>query len=128
MTTIKEWTYKGKRCKIIQDSDLGHYCGYVQTGLRGNITINAELWRLIEVHGGINYGIDEEGWIGFDCAHINDICVDENGEVTSDYFKNREDEDSIIWSPEDVEEEVEKFAEQIIALEKTVHEAERSEQ
>lgn len=127
MTTIKKWTYKGKRCKITQHPKLGYYYGYVQTGLRGNIIENTKIYRLIEVNGGITHGIDEEGWIGFDCGHSHDICVDENGEVTGDYHKNREDDDTITWSPEDVKEEVEKFADQIIALEDTIHKVKRYE-
>lgn len=128
MKKIKEWTHNGRRCKITKDEDLGHYCGYIRTGLRGDINdIDTKLYKLIEVNGGITYGLDEDGWIGFDCAHSHDICVDENGDITGDFFRDREDENSIVWSPKDVKEEVEKLAEQFTALENVVHSAKRFE-
>lgn len=126
MTTIREWTYKGKRCKITKDEDLGHYCGYVQTGLRGNInTTDNKIFHLIDVNGGITYGIDDDGWLGFDCAHSHDICVEEKGELTGEFLKDRNSKDSVVWSPEDVKEEVEDFADQIIALENVIHSVKR---
>ena len=120
--TKEEWTYKGRRCKIVMDPDLGHYCGYIRTGLRGSLT-TTKIHRLVDVNGGITYGVDEDGWIGFDCAHSHDICVDENGEPTSDFFADKDDEHSIVWTPEKVKEEVENLADQFEALENIVHEA-----
>lgn len=53
-------------------SSGGYWCGYVRLpkehpffGLRMEDIA-------IDVHGGITYS-DSSGWIGFDCAHYNDI-------------------------------------------------------
>lgn len=122
----EEWTYNGRRCKIVRDQELGHYCGYIQTGLRGHITkYENKLFRLIDVNGGLTYGIDENGWVGFDTAHAYDVSVDEDGEVLrEDMVYDKNSEDSIIWTPEKVKEEVESLADQFEALENTVHEVE----
>jgi len=121
----KEFTYKGRRCKIVRDSGLGHYCGYIRTGLRGNInSVENKLYRLIDVHGGITYGVDEEGWVGFDTAHARDINKDEEGNITNqDALYDEDDEKSTIWTPEIVREEIEDLADQWESLEKTVHSA-----
>jgi hypothetical protein len=29
----------------------------------------------VDVHGGLTYGPDEEGWVGFDTAHLGDVWV-----------------------------------------------------
>src|SRR5581483_175599 len=52
----------------------GHLCGYCKLPenhpwLKPESLKNAE----IDVHGGITSQIDEQNWIGFDCAHLGDI-------------------------------------------------------
>lgn len=96
-----------------------HYCGYVQTVLSGEEW--TDVMYDIDVHGGITYGVDDAGWVGFDCAHAFDVCVDENGKplpgghnytelgATSEYRK--------YWSLEDVRAEVEKLARIVRELE-----------
>jgi len=109
---VEEWTHKGHRCKVVK-TDIGHYCGYVQTGLRFNYE---KASRLVDVHGGLTYGVDRNGWIGFDCAHVGDVCIDENGEkLAGGAVWERK-----TWKVEDVVEEVENLSRQISHLESFV--------
>lgn len=118
---VKEWSYKGRRCKITKHPELGHYCGYIQTGLRFEYS-TTQVWRLISVHGGITFGVSEKGWVGFDCGHSGDLCLSEDGEKLNNPYKSRNE-----WKPEDVKEEVEKLADQFTALEDIVHSCNRFE-
>lgn len=54
----------------------GHLCGYIQIP-ENHPWYNANPFEIeCNIHGGITYGqMEEDGyWIGFDCAHYNDIC------------------------------------------------------
>lgn len=81
----RAWTHRTKRCKVVKN-DVGNWCGYTQTALRG--FTDTDLYdhgghdgvRILEVHGGLTYGPDEDGWVGFDCGHARDLCLDERGE------------------------------------------------
>jgi hypothetical protein len=97
---------------------MGHYCGYARTPL----LINTESLRysgenyinLIEVNGGITYGRDDDGYIGFDCGHSWDVCWDD-GEYHDGFALD--DENRKDWTAEDVKEEVEYLADQLSTLE-----------
>lgn len=70
---FEQWEYMGLRCGIGGTHLSG--CGYVQLPprLRG-------LWHWyddipyedVDAHGGLTYGVDAAGWIGFDTAHAGD--------------------------------------------------------
>jgi hypothetical protein len=118
-TTIRGETHRGLPCIVCQPHEYG-YTGYV----RVPVELTDELqwvsdWTTeeetipadVEVHGGITYPPDEHGWVGFDCIHGGDVCVDENGErLQTDWpvpgMKK-------IWAPDDVMDELEQLAEQI---------------
>lgn len=110
---VKEWTHHGIDCKIVK-IDLGHYCGYVKAPNPDELDM-AHGYPDLDAHGGITYGPDNDGWVGFDTAHAWDVCVDENGELfgTMEPMYDKGCEASIVWTPESVEEEVEQVAEQL---------------
>lgn len=119
----KEFIYNNRPCVVFQHPTIGHYCGYTKTRLPSlswkNTTYNEgdNCVKLIEVHGGITYGIDKEDWVGFDCGHSKDVCL-ENGEIANDgVIFTPEEERTNVWTVEDVVEETKYLADQISALE-----------
>jgi len=113
---ILEWSYKGKKCKVVRH-DMGHYCGYVRTSFSDDFTYSDFHHfenNLVSVHGGLTYGVDEDGWVGFDCAHAGDKCVDEDG---NDFGRMESYNTTTVWAPEDVRDEVESLAEQVRVVE-----------
>lgn len=105
-TLAKEWTYDGYDCQIVIVNE-NHYCGYVKTELDGDYTdYNTD------VHGGLTYGTDSDGWIGFDCAHGGDVCYDGDERLTRDSLPV-----STVWRLEGVKREVESLVEEIKRIE-----------
>jgi hypothetical protein len=96
----ERFTHAGLSCKIVHQ-DLGHWCGYVQIpddlgpvrwtsdyDSKHNEVIDAE----VDVWGGITYGPDDDGWVGFDDAHARSVIeYYEKGEVESDREAVREE-------------------------------------
>lgn len=114
---IREWVYDGRECKVVHQ-DLGHFCGYAKTaltfgynGLSG--VYDSGVYHLVEVHGGVTYGVDSDGWTGFDCAHAGDVCIIDEAE-------KKRTEGRTVWTPEDVMEEVESLADQLSLIESLV--------
>jgi len=77
----ERFKHVGLDCKIVK-YDIGHWCGYVRCpedvepvrwtsdyDSKHNEIIEAE----VDVWGGITYGPDEDGWIGFDDAHARSL-------------------------------------------------------
>jgi hypothetical protein len=75
-----EFNHAGFKCfiqraaldqKILREQGIGliHWCGYISTGF----DISPVMKSTVLVHGGITYNND--GLIGFDCAHANDLCT-----------------------------------------------------
>jgi hypothetical protein len=121
------WTHSGLRCRVVK-LGMGHYCGYVRSMFDDRWTCeDFHGWphSLIEVHGGLTYGVDEDGWLGFDCAHAYDRCVDENGETWGRISHFGDPEKDTVWTLDDVKEETEKLAEQVDVLQDFVEKAER---
>ena len=119
---IAQWeTDAGLPGKVMKHY-LGHYCGYVQVEF---VTNYMELMDDgVRVHGGLTYGVDDAGWVGFDCAHAGDVCLDEDGERFGYRVELREEYgiempsppiygDGTEWHLDDVKEEVETLAEQL---------------
>jgi len=79
---VERFTHDGLDCKIVK-TDMGHWCGYV----RRPETVEPVRWRSdydskhnevidaeVEVWGGVTYGPDEDGWVGFDDAHSRSLA------------------------------------------------------
>ena len=77
----EHFQYAGYDCKIIHH-EFGHWCGYVKRPE----AVEPVRWRSdydnkhdklheaeIDVHGGITYGPDEDGFVGFDDAHATKL-------------------------------------------------------
>lgn len=112
--TVEEWEYNGRECKILWiqlGPDHGHWTGYATTTLDGSyIDYEDE----IRVHGGITYGIDDEGFIGFDCGHAWDVCLYE--ERLYGVYSDRENVTE--WTKGRVKDEVESLAHQLEQIER----------
>lgn len=67
---VSEWEHASLRCRIGGGQCP---CGYVQVPelLRGCLDVDT-----LSVHGGITYGHDADGWIGFDTSHAGDVWDD----------------------------------------------------
>ena len=121
------WTHRGLRCRVVK-LGRGHYCGYVRSMFDSRWNYDDfQDWPagLIDIHGGLTYGVDEDGWIGFDCAHAYDFCVDEDGEPWGkiSHFGSRDD--NKVWTLEDVKEETERLADQVNTVQEFAEKVER---
>lgn len=110
---LERGTANGCSFKVVQ-LDMGHFCGYVRTNFGPAYSyedIRGHMSSLVDCHGGLTYGVDEDGWVGFDCAHAGDVCI-RGGEVQTDHEMTSRQE----WTPEDVAAECRKVARQIETL------------
>lgn len=118
---VREGTHEGLRYKVVV-GPVGNYCGYVRTAFDESWHYDdLQAWSgvLLDTHGGVTYGVDSNGWLGFDCAHARDICVTEDDEplgggVAVNY--EHDSEGSVVWTPDAVAEECESLAEQVADL------------
>lgn len=134
------WSCRGLDCLVIA-YDLGHRCGYVKIPedhfLYKVHYDHEKIENFIDIHGGITFSDEMQGlplegwWLGFDCAHYNDlldfsIMCDGYKKIFQKYEEfskkflseigiDREelDKDKILWTTEMVASEVEKLANQI---------------
>lgn len=108
--TLERGTAHG--CQFRVDHVRGkHFAGYVRTDFGDQWhceDFTGFPYTAIEAHGGLTYGVDEGGWIGFDFAHAGDTCI-LDGEVQTDYGGVNNTE----WTPEDVAAECRKVARQV---------------
>lgn len=106
---------------MIKKNDLGHWCGYVRIGDLENYE-REDLHS--HIHGGVTWGIDDNGWIGFDCDHAYDVCIDENDRTWGKHENYnvkkygsveacRQRDDVRVWELEDAVEETESFVDQL---------------
>jgi hypothetical protein len=92
-----------------------HFAGYVRTNFGPAWSyddIRGHMSGLVECHGGLTYGVDEDGWVGFDCAHAGDVCILDGEEQT-----DHPGVDMREWHVDDVAAECRKVARQIHTLE-----------
>jgi hypothetical protein len=70
---VRRWTHAGLDCAMI-DSEIGFINGYVRLPDE-HVARHAgydQINRSIRVHGGLTYGTDRDGWVGFDTGHSGD--------------------------------------------------------
>lgn len=112
---VEEWERNGMKC-MVRKHQTGFYCGYVQTDLPPGAHRN-DLQRYVDVHFELTYGVDQDGWVGFDCAHLGDISIDDRGGTWGPHRTITAPEDvRREWRPEDVADEVNRLADQIAEL------------
>ena len=86
---ISEFTASGFDCKIIEQLWSGHLCGYVRLPEDHplfQVDYFDESFPNFDVHGGITFSgslFCEGFYVGFDCAHYDDICPKRVDEVRS---------------------------------------------
>lgn len=90
-----------------------HYSGYIRVEEHEKHINFGE----IDVHYGFTYGLDDDGWIGFDCNHSGDICFDPLEDEPLSHRNYRKqvgyNNDILIWYPENVVAECEAVIDQI---------------
>lgn len=90
-------TYYGQY-RILVARERDYYCGY--------INVDADEMDICP-HGGITY--ESGSWIGFDCNHVNDICLTKDGyplnkSISEGKFRK--------WKPKDVLQEAKRVVTQ----------------
>lgn len=127
---IEEWDSDGIPCVIRPG-----YCslnGYVRlpASLRDWWNDSSEAAAVLDAHMSLNYGPDEDGWVGFDTAHCCDYwaaddligLVDDGGMMTAASLAqiNQKMPGARRWTRALLRNEVEMLAAQVAALAKTV--------
>lgn len=115
---VESFVYDGRECLVTQHPKIGHYCGYARTPYQFSYTILQYPVSFIDVHGGLTYGVDDDGFIGFDCGHAGDECYKDGELVTEPSFLPGEKKN--LWNLTDVKDEVRHLADQLTALERFV--------
>jgi hypothetical protein len=87
---LVEFEYLGYKCRIhrvfliegiIPKLCFGHLCGYVRISKDHSYAEKDFMEIDLDCHGGLTYArLEDDGffWIGFDCAHSNDIVPSTN--------------------------------------------------
>jgi len=92
----ERFTHADLDCKIVQTS-MGHWCGYVQIpndlgpvrwtsdyDSKHDEVLDAE----VDVWGGITYGPDDDGWVGFDDGHARSLAAHREFDTSEHAVKN----------------------------------------
>jgi hypothetical protein len=129
---IRTWTHEGIECAMGRSFMVG-VNGYVR--VPEGIELPYDEYHLIDldVHGGVTYGPDKDGWMGFDTGHAFDVWLDPD--VPEDRYSRTMREAGIdnpntmmdaltagwthIWTLEKLEAEVNLLAAQIYAMRRT---------
>lgn len=80
-TIEKDWMYKGLRCVVLANHEVGHRCGYVGVG-KEHICYGRDYDEVlgIDIHGGLTYSKAAQDYpvksdlyfFGYDCGHCGD--------------------------------------------------------
>jgi len=113
---VTKFTEGPLECLVLNMRDR-HYCGYVRTPFDGH---HEDFQGALDVHGGLTYGIDPDGWIGFDTAHAFDIPYDADGNALSNNpiatmqaKPGFGSDHNVDWKPADVVAETRRLAKQV---------------
>jgi hypothetical protein len=127
---VEDWTSEGVRCVI-----RAGFCslnGYVRLPeqLRDWWKNYDEAAQVLDAHMDLNYGPDEDGWVGFDTAHYCDYwaaddligLVDAEGMYAAAAFArtNAQFPGARRWTRQVLREEIEVLAAQVSALSREV--------
>lgn len=106
---VRRGTEVGIPWAVCPHPHLPHYNGYVQLPADHGFVTRHDVDEQVQVHGGLTYGIDPEGWIGFDTAHLGDIWP---GSYDLDYPGVAQE----MWTIDRVEAETRRLARQVATL------------
>lgn len=107
-TITRRWEAHGLECTI-RTSGMEFFNGYVRLPST-HVGFGAgydQLNRTIRAHGGLTYGVDKDGWVGFDTGHAGDYWPG-----MERFFGTAER----TWDMERLVTEVESLAEQLAAM------------
>lgn len=68
------WEIDGFACAMVR-SPVNGKCGYVRMPepfRSRKLLADGIDYDEVQVHGGLTYGMDEDGWVGFDTSHLGD--------------------------------------------------------
>lgn len=95
MPTDEEFMWAGLDCKVLQH-ESGHWCGYVRRPedvepVRWQPDYDSKHGELletdVEVWGGITYGPDSAGWVGFDDDHALSLLMKRDADSEKEAVK-----------------------------------------
>jgi hypothetical protein len=73
---VRTWTHEGIECAMARSPMIG-VNGYVRVPPDVKIPRDEEYGYItLDAPGGVNWGPDKEGWIGFDTGHAWDLWMD----------------------------------------------------
>ena len=113
-----EKEYRGYNYIVSQHPSFGHLNGYIELK-EDDYKVDVES---IEVHGGFTYkgslfGNDEKSYVGFDCAHLGDLCsFTEEKMRFFNSFSSASFEGDVWRDPDFVEENCENYIDELIRL------------
>lgn len=118
------WEAHGLRC-MIRPSPMGTLNGYVQLP-HGHVAFPKPYLDIeVEVHGGLTYGADGDGWVGFDTLHLGDVWDEADLPDDTDLARYRglvagenDPRFRTEWTLPRLRAEVESLAEQLAEMEK----------
>ena len=90
---------------VPEKSNYRFYVGYVQCSFPVDYD---ELQEVADIE--LTYGVDEGGWVGFDCGHAWDICLDEEGKVMNNMMMPVNKQMAREWTVKKVKDQCEKLA------------------
>jgi hypothetical protein len=126
-----KWVYRGHNCGIAQQTRLGIWLGYCQTEAHHaplQVAKHYEGRVVGEPANEITY-VNEDGWVGIDCGHHNQRCVDADGEplrgtVTDAFSMDAPwfpgDPYARKWGPAEVGQSIESIVDDMIEFEQTL--------
>ena len=94
--------------------DEGVYNGYVRLPAYHGFALPDDVDAHVQVHGGLTYGIDEGGWIGFDTRHLGDVWPGVNDDEGERWWVAGIP--TRVWSIDAVEAEARRLARQVADL------------
>lgn len=89
---VERFQHAGLDCKLVKQ-DLGHWCGYVRRPesaepVRWTSDFDSKHGEILEaevdVWGGITYGPDDDGWVGFDDGHARSLIDHQDSNAETD--------------------------------------------
>lgn len=98
LTFLETWVCEGLVCAVGRNP-LSTLNGYVQLPDEHPLRFRSDLKDIVSVHGGITWGPDDDGWVGWDTLHH---CDEIPGVQTGHH-----------WSLEDVKAETDRLARQL---------------
>lgn len=117
----EEWEAHGLRCAM-RRSPMGTLNGYARLPLDHPCFGKHYDDIDVDVHGGLTYGCDSYGWVGFDTMHFGDVwdAADVEGERYEAYVNliaSAPGGAGEKWTVEKLKNEVELLAEQLAKME-----------